>query len=77
MFQIPVEELRTAWADARDKRKSSDNNFKYVRGITSNIIYTLHSLKWNPISIDEWYDSDGSIWRLNFSESPKSLIREL
>ena len=76
-FQIPIGELKRAWAIARDKFKTTNNNFNNVKGIMSNVIYLLISLKWNPISIDEWYASDGSIWRLSFSESPNSLIREL
>ena len=53
VFRFPPEELREAWATARDKIQSTNDNFKYVKGMMSNIIYVLISPKWNPISIDE------------------------
>ena len=63
---LPLKDLRVAWAKAKKAIVQPNTlNFNIVRGVMSNVIYTLASLSWLPISIDVWQDSEENIWKLD------------
>ena len=57
------------------KIKNFPNNINNLRGIMTNMINMLFTLKWNPTHFNEWLDPRGDKWKLSLDESPRELIR--
>ena len=67
-------DLRDAWAKAKDTIVKSNYKQLNVKGILSNLIYTLFYIKWNPRSFDYWEDDTGQGWQLDLYSNPKVII---
>ena len=67
-------DLRDAWAKAKDTIVKSNYKQLHVKGILSNLIYTLFYIKWNPRSFDYWEDDTGQGWQLDLYSNPKVII---
>ena len=71
-------ELNDAWSKAKAAIISPNRLWLHkVKGIMSNLIYTLASLSWKPVSIDFWIDDQQNLWKLNLLDSPKQIITQL
>ena len=64
-------DTRVAWAKAKQHILNDNVSIKNVRGIMSNVIYTLLKAKWDPSTFNCWKSPEGTIWAIvDFKVSP-------
>ena len=76
-IHFQFKDLSDAWVEAKGTISKSKYKQIHVKGIMSNVIYTLYLLKWNPSEIGYWEDEAGQRWQLDLLCNPKVLIIEL